>query len=211
MKERIEIIITDDQLAVRQGLAAVLKDENIFTIAQAANGKELIRLLEVDKLSPHVIMLDIEMPVMDGNATLAYLKKHFPLAKVIILSMFANSSLVNDFKAKGANAYLTKNTDIRQIAETIKNVHYLAGYSNISTKIKSAFTKREVQIIPLMLAGKTSKQIAGILGLAEKTVEANRNRLYEKTQTANASQFSSYCTKEGMMFLESKNAVTQNV
>ncbi len=209
MRERIEIIITDDHQSYRQGLVSILKEENIFTIGQAENGIELLHLLEVENLKPAVILLDLEMPKMNGNMTLEKLKEKFPGYKVIILSSFGEGSLQNDFKTKGASSYLKKNTDVKVIAETIKRTHYLVDYSNISHKIKSLFTEKEVQVIPLLLAGKTSKQIADILGLAEKTVEQYRNRLYEKTGTSNGLEFSSYCTSEGLAFLGRK--ITNNI
>ncbi len=204
MKERIEIIITDDHQSYRQGLVSILKEKNIYTIGQAENGIELLYLLEEENLKPDVILLDLEMPKMDGNLTLEKLKEKFPVFKVIILSSFSEGSLQNDFKIKGASSYLKKNTDVKVIAETIKRTHYLVDYSNISQKVKSLFTEKEVQVIPLLLVGKTSKQIADILGIAEKTVEQYRNRLYEKTGTSNGLEFSSYCTKEGLAFLGRK-------
>ena len=75
MKERIEIIITDDHQSYRQGLVSILKEKNIYTIGQAENGIELLYLLEEENLKPDVILLDLEMPKMDGNLTLEKLKE----------------------------------------------------------------------------------------------------------------------------------------
>jgi len=208
MSERIEIIITDDHKSFRQGLVSVLKDESIFTVGEAENGIELLQLLEETNIEPDVILLDLEMPKMDGNMTLEILNEKFPHYKVIILTSFGEGCLQNNFKSKGVRSYLKKNTDVKLIADTIKRTHYLADYSNIPHKVKSLFTDKEVQVIPLLLAGKTSRQIAEILGIAEKTVEQYRNRLYEKTGTSNGFEFSSYCTKEGLAFLGRK--ISQN-
>jgi DNA-binding NarL/FixJ family response regulator len=201
MKEKIKIIITDDQLVFRKGLRALLEPENFQIIAEAVNGLELLHLLEIEKIVPDLVLLDLDMPKMDGNETLAAIRKINKDIKVIIMSTFNEGCLVNDFIAKGANSYLTKNTDIKIIVETIKRVHYLENYSNISEKTKSIFTDGEIQIIPFVLAGKTSKEIAEILNLAPKTVEGYRERLYEKTGTSNTSEFSSYCARYGLEFL----------
>lgn len=201
MAEKIRIIVTDDHQSYRQGLVSILKEENIFTIGQAENGNELLNLLDVELLKPDVILLDLDMPKMDGNVALAQIKARHPEIKVIILSSFSEGSLQNDFKSKGASSYLNKNTDVKIIADTIKRTHYLVDYSNILQKIKSLFTERELQVIPLLLAGKTSRQIADILGVAEKTIEQYRNRLYDKTGTANGFEFSAYCAREGLNFL----------
>jgi DNA-binding NarL/FixJ family response regulator len=201
MNERIEIIFTEDHKSYRQGLVPILKKENIYTIAEAENGSQLLFLLEIENLRPDVILLDLEMPEMDGNVTLAKIKDKFPDMKVIILSSYGEGSLLKDFKNKGASSFLEKNTDVKIIIDTIKRTHYLVDYSNIPKKVKSLFTEKEVQVIPLLLAGKTSKQIADILGIAEKTVEQYRNRLYDKTGTSNGLEFSAYCAKEGLGFL----------
>lgn len=207
MGERIEIVLVDDHQSFRQGLASVLKLENIFVIGDADNGVELFALLNEDKIQPNVILLDLDMPKMDGNATLLKLKQDFPELKVIILSSYGEGSLQNDFKAKGASSYLRKNAHVKVIADTIKRTHYLVDYSNISQKVKSLFTEKEIQVIPLLLSGNTSKQIADILGIAQKTVEQYRYRLYEKTGTNNGLEFSSYCTREGLAFLGKKGVV----
>jgi DNA-binding NarL/FixJ family response regulator len=210
MTERIRIISTDDHQSYRQGLVSILKEENIYAIGQAENGHELLHLLEVEMLRPDLILLDLDMPKMDGNITLANVKGKYPEMKVIILSSFSEGSLQNDFKSKGASSFLKKNTDVKIIADTIKRTHYLVDYSNIPQKIKSLFTEREVQVIPLLLAGKKSRQIADVLGVAEKTVEQYRNRLYDKTGTANGSEFSAYCAREGLNFL-SKNSLNNSI
>jgi len=204
MRERIEVIVTDDHKSYREGLVSILKEENIFVIAQAENGIELLYLLEIDNLRPNVILLDLEMDKMDGNITLQKVKEQFPELKVIILSSYGEGALQNDFISKGASSFLRKNMGVKMIADTIKRTHYLVDYSNIPQKVKSLFTEKEVQIIPLLLAGKTSKQIADLLGIAEKTVEQYRNRLYEKTGANNGFEFSSYCTKEGLGYLGPK-------
>jgi len=201
MEKRIEVILVEDQMLIRQGTKALLEMENIFTIAEAEHGKELRNLLEVKKLKPDLILLDIEMPVMDGNKTLDYLTNNFPEIKVIILSTFSEGSLKNDFIAKGAIAFLNKNTDGYILAETIRDVLYLKGFGEMQRKAKSIFTANELKIIPLMLQGKTSKEIADKFSVTEKAIEGSRNRLYLKTGCSNSVGFSSYCTKAGLAYL----------
>ncbi len=201
MEEKIKIIITDDHKLFRKGLISLLELENMVCIGEAASGVELFKLLEVEKLNPDVILLDLEMDEMDGNVTLKKIRETRSHLKVIIVTSFSEGCLINDFKAKGANSFLSKDTDPKIIIETIKRVHYLGGYSNMSEKVKSIFTEGEVRVIPLILAGKKNKDIGKILGLATKTVEAYRSALYDKTGTGNGSEFSSYCTREGLEFL----------
>lgn len=187
---------------VRNGLKALLeRDDELEVIAEAANGMELIELLEVKKLIPDIILLDLDMPVMDGNKTLQKIREKNADLKIIIVSTFSEGCLLNDYKEKGANAYLIKDSETKVMTDTIKRVHFLEGYTNLTEAAKSIFTKGEIKVIPLLLKGNTSDQIAEILHLARKTVEEYRDRLYEKTGTKNAAEFSGYCGRFGLEFL----------
>lgn len=205
MKDEIKIIITDDQELFRKGLKALLDMEGIHTIAEAGNGKELLHLLEVKRLRPDVILLDLEMPVMNGRRTLAALQEKHPEHNVIILSTFSEGSLHNEYIAKGAKSYLNKSINGHVVAETIRNVLYLKGYSEIRRLPKSIFTELEIQTIPLLLASKTNQEIADHFGVSVKAIEGRRNRLYMKTGCSNRLDFNSYCVREGLSFLGNNN------
>ena len=202
MKEkRIKVIVTDDQELFRKGLIELLDPKDIQVIAEACNGVELIYLLEVEKLKPDLILLDLDMPEMDGKEALKKIREKDRETKIIILSTFTEGCLINDAISKGASSYLSKNSDVNTINETIRRVYRLEGYSNVSEKAKSIFTDGEIKVIPLLLAGKKKKQIAEALGLKEKTIEHYVTRLYDKTDTSNGLEFSSYCTRVGLEFL----------
>jgi len=202
--EKIKVIIADDMLFTRETLTAVLEVDEFSVIGKAEDGLQLMQMLESVAVMPDIILLDLEMPRMDGNVALAKIKAKYPDLKVIMFTTFSDGSLQNDFKEKGANSFLTKNTDPKIIIETIKNVHYLKGYNNLKKKSESIFTEGEIKVIPLILAGKKDKEICNILCLAKKTVEQYRSNLYNKTDTTNASEFSNCCTKAGLEFLGHK-------
>lgn len=201
MTGRIKIIVTDDQISYREGISAVLKQAGIDTVGQAENGKELMHLLQTKKIKADVILLDIDMPVMDGCEALVKIKEFDPAQKVVMLSLYDNASLINDLKAKGASSFLKKNTPSSEIADTIRRVFYFAEYSNIPKQIRSTFTKVEIEIMRLLLAGKKSHEIAKIRGTSLQSVEAHRKKMYEKTDSTNVTDFTRYCTKEGLIFL----------
>jgi len=203
MDYRIKVIHTEDKKLTREGTSTMLKLEGIDVIGEAINGLELLSLLK--ELSPDIILLDLEMPVMDGNQTLREIKSKYPNLKVIILTSYTEDSLLEDFKAKGANAFLTKDSDSRTIANTIKKVYYDSGFNNFPKSFDSLFTPREIEIIPYLLAGKTSKQIAKLLCISFRTVEAMRDRAYQKTKCKNASEFAGYCATAGLQYLGYKN------
>ncbi len=203
MDYRIKVIHTDDQKLTRESISGMLKGEGIDVIGEAINGYDLLNLLE--KVMPDIVLLDLEMPGMDGNLALKEIKRRYPHLKVVVLTSFTEECLIEDFKAKGVNAFLTKNSDIKTVANTIKRVFYAEGYDNFPNGFNSIFTPREVKIIPYLLAGKTSKQIATFLNISSRTVEGARARVYEKTKCKNASEFAGYCAKEGLEYLGYKN------
>lgn len=207
ISEQINVILTDDQTIFRTGIATILESENIKVIGEAADGKELLHLLDVKKLRPDVILLDLDMPEgMSGNETLQILKKNYPEFKVIIFSLYSDESLIKDFKAKGANSYLTKKITHQELVDTIRKVHHRVDYNNISDKLKTEFTEREIQIIPLILAGYMNKEIGELLNLSVKTIEVDRAKLYEKLGAKSFADFSDYCTVRGLRFLGRPNS-----
>jgi DNA-binding NarL/FixJ family response regulator len=208
MDYRIKVIHTEDKKLTREGTSNMLKDEGIDVIAEAANGRELLNLLKT--ITPDLVLLDLEMPIMDGNMTLKEIKAKYPRLKVVVLTSYTDECLIEDFKTKGANAFLTKDSDIRTIANTIKRVYYSDEYNNFPKSFNSLFTPSEIKIIPHLLAGKTSKQIAKQLGISSRTVEAVRDRAYEKAKCKNASEFAGHCAIAGLQYLGYKSDLNQN-
>ena len=122
MSKRIKVVIAEDQELMRKSLVALLGDYKCFeVVGEAANGKELLHLLKT--IHPDIVLLDIEMPLMNGMETISILSVKYPAAKVIILSMHINDTLIVDFMTKGAKAYLAKGCDVDTLIKTIKQVN----------------------------------------------------------------------------------------
>ncbi|MCB9056733.1 MAG: response regulator transcription factor [Chitinophagales bacterium] len=116
--EKIKVIITDDHKIFRTGVKnGILKYPNISVIGEAGNGKELLGILET--IQPDIILLDLQMPVMDGLAALPIIKEKYPFIKVIILTMHNDASIVNKMIELGANSYLTLEANNEEIYNTI--------------------------------------------------------------------------------------------
>jgi DNA-binding NarL/FixJ family response regulator len=201
MSKKIKVIIADDLTSVRDGLRAFLLQEGIEVIGEAINGKQLLKFIETDGLLPDVILLDIDMPEMDGIEALVNLKKFNPNIKVIMLTLYSNKDLITDIKEKGANCFFDKGTGIDVIVDAIRKLANNDRFSNIPKKMKPIFTKVEVEIIQLIKKHKTTNEIAEIRGKSVKSIEAHRKKMYEKAGVTSASEFSSFCTKEGIFFL----------
>lgn len=127
---KIRILITDDHAVFRTGVKTSLSQySDIEVIGEAENGLQLIKLVKF--LQPDVILLDIQMPIMDGITSLPEVKKILPNAKVIMLTMIDDISMISKLMEIGANSYLIKNSDSETIYEAIKTVHTKEFFSTI--------------------------------------------------------------------------------
>lgn len=205
MNEKIRVIIAEDQQSYRDGIRSFLQLKNIDVIAEAANGQELLDLIIIRGLRPDVILLDVDMPVMDGNEALIKLRKFNTDIKIIMLTLYKNDDLVVDLKGNGANCFFSKDTGLTIIADAIRKLIYNDRYSNISEKTKSIFTKVEIEILQFLRQGKTTSEIAKLRGKSVKSIEAHRKKMYEKAGATNAAEFSEFSTKSGLHFVKHKS------
>jgi DNA-binding NarL/FixJ family response regulator len=214
-KEPIKVIIADDHVLYRAGVKTALSaKEDVQVIAEADNGMHLLNLIK--QLPPDVILLDIQMPIMDGVATLPEIKKICPQTKVIMLTMLEDPTMITKLMELGANSYLTKTSDSEVIYEAIKTCYEQEYYFNALTnqallsnlKQKQApvaaapvvqpevqLNEKETTILRLMCEEKTTKEIADIVELSPRTVEAIRDKLKVKTGARSTAGLIMYAVK----------------
>ncbi|MEO6305934.1 MAG: response regulator transcription factor [Bacteroidia bacterium] len=204
---QINILFAEDHQLFRQLLITTLKENNIVTIGEAEDGLQLLDLLKTKK--PDLILLDIEMPNMDGSKTFTLIRELYPDLKIIFLTTHTEETLINCFYEKGAKAYLTKNTTTENLIETIRLVYenkFVPVYKTKKEKTlkgeKLKFSKRESEMIPLIVDGRSNKEIADKLSIGNKTVEAHKKNLFKKTKTQGAVGFVSYILKKGLNYLK---------
>ena len=212
--EPIRVIIADDHVLYRAGVKASLSTKNDVTvIAEADNGMHLINLIK--NLEVDVILLDIQMPIMDGIATLPEIKKISPTTKVIMLTMVEDNSMITKLMELGANSYLTKTSDSEIIYEAIKTCYEQEYYfnsltnkallSNLKQRTPQApqqispqdaqLNEKETLILRLMCEEKSTKEIADIVELSPRTVEAIRDKLKVKTGSKTTAGLIMYAVK----------------
>ncbi len=201
MKSGINIGIAEDHVLFRQGMVMLLEEEQFKVLFEVGNGQELLDKLETTK--PDIILLDINMPVMAGKETLIKIRHDYPDIKVIILSMYYESSYIAEYLAKGARAFLPKNCDIEKVIEVIYTVHEKGYYfdESISTSLMDKLTDleklndinadlkltdRETEVLNLICLEKSNKEIADQLHISIRTVEGHRKSIMTKTDTKNA-------------------------
>ena len=183
-------------------------------IAEAENGAQLLTLLK--HIEPDVILLDIQMPIMDGIQTLPEIRKIRPEAKVIMLSMHNDHSIISKLMEIGANSYLTKNSDSETIYQAIKtcyeqefffneltNKALISGIRNKRTEVvapqDAQLNDKELRVLKLMCEEKTTKEIADIVDISPRTVEAIRDRLKSKIGAKSMAGLVMYAVKNGIL------------
>ncbi len=190
-RTKISIIIADDHKLFAEGLIAMLSINKGYNIIYVPNGKELIE--KIDDVKPHLVLLDIKMPGMDGIEALTYIKRNQSFVKIIMLSTFSDVETINKCIYHGADAFLLKNVGIAELQQTIHEVmnnnrtitsmlpkDYAVDnkYAYFSQTYK--LTKREWEIIQLIKSGKTNQQISDILNLSIYTTETHRKNIMQK-------------------------------
>ena len=192
MKDAIKIIIADDHNLFIDGLKLLLKDETDMHVVETVNdGKELLDILPPATVD--LVLLDINMPKLNGLETMKFLKQSFPNLKVIMLSTYNADHLVEKAKTLGANGYLLKTTNKEELLQTIRlvyNGHSCFPYrqpghknefdANDSFLKQFNLTKREVEILHLIKDNLTNQQIADKLFLSVYTVETHRKNVMQK-------------------------------
>ncbi len=195
----IKVILVDDHVLVRDGIKALIDDQEIKVIGEASSASEFFALLKVDP--PDIAILDISLPDISGIEITKKVSQNYPSVKVIILSMHLNEDFVFNAIKAGAYGYLPKNTTQKELIDAIKQVYKGEEYfsnpvSNIILKsyVKKAkndegelskektLTNRELEILRLFAEGRSNKEIAELLFISNRTVESHKNHIMQKLE-----------------------------
>lgn len=211
----INVYIADDHAIVRDGLRALLEaNSNIKVVGDAANGRQALQ--DIRELHPDVVVMDISMPELDGLSVTEEIMRGSPQTRIIILSMLGTPEHVHRALQAGAHGYLLKDSAGREVMEAILSVN--AGNIYLSQPIQKvlisdyvrqrepmqardpleALSQREREILLLVVAGKTSAEIAGLLFLSPKTVESYRSRMMHKLGVSDLSELIKLAMRLGL-------------
>ncbi|HEY3277850.1 MAG TPA: response regulator transcription factor [Syntrophorhabdaceae bacterium] len=213
----IRIVLADDHKIMREGLRALLEKHADFEVAaEAENGIEAVQL--VKKLKPHIVIMDIGMPGLNGIEATRQVTTDVPATKVIALSMHSDKRFVVEMLKAGVSGYLLKDSASEELASAIRTV--LAGTPYLSPKITdvvlkdylstltktepnafSVLTPREREVLQLIAEGRTTKEIAAALFVSVKTVETHRQQLMEKLDLRSVAELTKYAIREGLTSL----------
>lgn len=195
----------------RQGISSLLKfDPGLSVTGEAANGSELLKTLNGRQAD--IVLLDIQMPVMNGSQTLEVLRQRFPDLGVIIVSMEFNPSIVQHYFDRGAHGFIPKGCDVDVLVDAIYQVREHGNCYDLSFELAVRLNKysiknfentyvlsaREIEVLRLACRGNSNKQIGHTLRITERTVEFHKTNIYLKTGLKSLSDMIAYGIKNGL-------------
>lgn len=209
----IKVMIADDQAIIREGLKKIISlDDEIAVICEASNGHEVLK-----QLSEHVIdiiLMDVRMPKMDGIQATNLVKKQYPNVKIIILTTFNEDEYIFDGIKYGISGYLLKDSEVDYIIKSIKDaydgkmlfdssvapklVYALNKINNLpknNDEIFNILTSRELEILELVVHGKSNNEISKILFISEGTVKNYISKILKKLNLSRRTQLSALFIK----------------
>lgn len=208
MEDKITVLLVDDHSLVRRGFRRILDDDDtLHVVGEASNGAEAVQLAE--KLHPQVIVMDCQLPEMNGlEATRKILQAH-PGTAILMLSMHSEDTLVRQALEAGARGYVLKNANDLDLASAVKGV--AAGKSVLDPQLRraealkgereSGLTARELEILQHIVAGKSNKEIASELNLSVNTVSVHRANIMDRLGIHKTAELVVYAIRNGLVNL----------
>jgi len=215
-KEKIRILVADDHPVVRKGLQSCLaKQDRLKLVGEAEDGNEA--LVKARELSPDVVLMDINMPRMNGLAVTEVLRKECPSVKVLVLTIHNNREYIFRIIQSGAHGYVSKEAPPEELFKAIESVY--AGEPFFSADIARAalnqivssggkkepfsqLTDREREVLILIAEGQSNKEIANKLGIGVRTIETHRERIMRRLDIHSVAGLTKFAIAHGMISLD---------
>jgi two-component system response regulator NreC len=206
----IRIVLADDHVLVRQSLKTLLEREGFQVVAEASDGQEAVR--HAASLQPDIAVMDISMPILNGLNAAREISRSIPKTKVILLTQHDEGQYISEALDAGVKGYVLKNQVASDLLDAIRQVSrgqvYLSpgvssgvmeAYHSKSEKSKNSLTLRERQVLQLIAEGKSTKDVASLLGISVKTAESHRTRLMNKLDIHETASLVRYAVRQGMV------------
>lgn len=210
----IRVVLADDQVLLRESIGFILdNDEDIKVVGMAGTGKQTVDMCK--KMNPDIVLMDIEMPEVDGVSATQLIKQKHPGIKIVILTTFEDSDNIMESFMVGADGYIVKDISHYDLVLTVKCVargltvihesvkrimiDRFKGLSNYKSKYKDKLSDDDVEIVRLIANGKSNKEIAGVLNFSEGTIKNKLSKIFEKLNLADRMQVAIFAIENGIV------------
>jgi DNA-binding NarL/FixJ family response regulator len=215
MDEKHRILIVDDHTLFRAGVRALLSaDEGIEVVGEADNGRDAIRA--VGQLAPHLVLMDLTMPSMNGMEAMTEIKQRHPDVRVLVMTLHKTEDYIHAALRAGADGYILKDATQDEFHVAVHSIlrgktylsmdvsakvvsGYLGGGTASGATAYDTLTHREREVLKLVAEGKSNRFIAEFLNLSIKTVEKHRSNLMSKLDLHNASELTAYAMEKELI------------
>jgi DNA-binding NarL/FixJ family response regulator len=205
---RIRLLIVDDHFVVRLGLASALNLEpDMEVVAEAKTGAEAVELFARHR--PDVVIMDYQLPGMNGAEATAAIRSRFPDARVVVLSVYKGEEDVHRAVQAGASGYLPKSGEPDELLAAIRALHaggrYFPKAINAALAARAARTElsdREREVLQMLVRGRSNKEIANGLGISENTVKVHATRVFEKLGVSDRLEAVTVAIQRGIIHLQ---------
>jgi two-component system nitrate/nitrite response regulator NarL len=216
MKRRVKLLVVDDHPVVRKGITSCLaQHEHLQIVGEAADGQEALR--KARELLPDIVLMDIDLPKLNGLAVTEMLRKELPRIKVLILSVHSNTDYVLRIVHCGAHGYVLKDAAAEEIVRAIDTVNsgeaffspevarvalnqFVRGGGNNANA--SVLTAREREVLIHIAEGLSNKEIAAKLGVGVRTIETHRERIMRKLNIHSVAGLTKFAISQGLSSLD---------
>jgi len=216
-KEQFRIVIADDHELVRRGIRSILTAHRGWqVVGEASDGAQATRLAE--NLRPHVLIMDVTMPKLDGLEATRKILNDFPETKILILTMHESAQMVRRILEAGARGYILKSDLAEQLVRAVREVSQgklfltpkvsdivLRGFLDVEKRTRAVPddeakpTAREREILRLLVMGKTNKEIGSLLGITVRTVETHRAKIMLKLGVHSIAELIHFAMERGLV------------
>ena len=208
MRDKISVLLVDDHALVRRGFRRILEDESDIVVAgETGDGSEAVRLAH--KLKPSVIVMDCAMPGMNGLEATRQILRQQPDALILMLSMHPENTLVRQALDAGARGYVLKNAVDLELSAAIRRV--ASGETVLDSQLRrpatlkgersGGLTQRELEILQMIVDGKSNKEIASVLDLSANTVAVHRANIMDTLNIHKTAELVVYAIRNGLVNL----------
>jgi two-component system nitrate/nitrite response regulator NarL len=213
--KKIKVFLVDDHPIVREGVRSYLTSHGICVVGEASDAPEALR--KVKKQAPEVVVLDVNLPSLDGGELARRLRRLVPAAKLIAFSIHSSEEYVVRMARCGVQGYVMKDQPTSELLEAIRHVykgglHFPAGMAGSLLKPEhksseessegAALTGRELEVLALLAEGFSNKGVASRLGISSRTVETHREHLSHKLNVLTVAGLTKYAIQHGLTSLK---------